>query len=137
MSKRGYDSRTASEKSEESGLTRRSLLKNAAGVALGAAAASVIGANRLRAQVSGLYTTNEPPQIPLPMGALTYLDKKQYIHNMEIHAHLPGVTIDSFNISQFAMSLDVRNLQYFGAIDITGNWHPRTERFGMSLYPSP
>ncbi|MFS2135941.1 signal peptidase I [Duganella sp. Dugasp56] len=21
--------------------------------------------------------------------------------------------------------------------DITGNWHPRTERFGMSLYPSP
>lgn len=21
--------------------------------------------------------------------------------------------------------------------DITGNWHPRTERFGMSLYPTP
>ncbi len=21
--------------------------------------------------------------------------------------------------------------------DITGNWHPRTERFGMSLYPAP
>src|SRR5580704_6665280 len=93
MSKGRYDSRTASEKSEESGLTRRSLLKSAAGVALGAAAASVIGAKGLRAQVSGLYTTNEPPQIPLPMGALTYLDKKQYIHNMEIQAHLPGVTI--------------------------------------------
>ena len=96
MSKGRYDSRTASEKSEESGLTRRSLLKSAAGVALGAAAASVIGAKELRAQFSGLYTTNEPPQIPLPMGALTYLDRKQYIHNMEIQRpssgrhHLPA-----------------------------------------------
>ena len=39
-----------------------------------------------------------------------------------ISTYLPGVTIDTFNISQFAMSLDIRNLQYFGAIDITGNW---------------
>ena len=93
MSKGRYDSRTASEKSEQRGLTRRSLLKSAAGAALGAAAAGVIGAKELRAQVSGLYTTNEPPQIALPMGALTYLDKKQYIHNMEIQAHLPGATI--------------------------------------------
>lgn len=93
MSKGRYDSRTASKKSKGRGLTRRSLLKSAAGAALGAAAASVIGSRELRAQVSGLYTTNEPPQIALPMGALTYLDKKQYIHNMEIQAHLPGATI--------------------------------------------
>src|SRR5690349_617584 len=33
-------------------------------------------------------------QVPLrlPLGALNYLDRKQYIHNMEIHAHLPGMT---------------------------------------------
>src|SRR5215471_5882817 len=33
-------------------------------------------------------------QVPLrlPMGALNVLDRKQYIHNMEVHAHLPGLT---------------------------------------------
>src|SRR5207245_6938817 len=75
------------------GLSRRSLLKNVAGAALGAAAAGLTGVRGVRAQVSGLYTSNEPPEIPLPMGSLTYLDRKQYIHNMEIQAHLPGTTI--------------------------------------------
>ena len=78
---------------ETKGLSRRSLLKNAAGAALGAAAMGLTGVRGMRGQVSGLYTTNEPPEIPLPMGSLTYLDRKQYIHNMEIHAHLPGTTI--------------------------------------------
>src|SRR5689334_2313673 len=33
-------------------------------------------------------------QVPLrlPMGVLDTLDRKQYIHNMEIHAHIPGAT---------------------------------------------
>jgi len=75
------------------GLSRRSLLKNAAGAALGAAAMGFTGVREIGAQVSGLYTSNEPPEIPLAMGALTYLDRKQYIHNMEIQAHLPGATI--------------------------------------------
>ncbi|PYY03867.1 MAG: hypothetical protein DMG69_31730, partial [Acidobacteria bacterium] len=75
------------------GLSRRSLLKNAAGAALGAAAVGLTGLRGARAQVSGLYTSNEPPEIPLPMGALTYLDRKPYVHNMEIHAHLSGTTI--------------------------------------------
>lgn len=74
-------------------LSRRSLLKNAAGAALGAAAVGLTGVRGLGAQVSGLYTSNEPPEIPLATGALTYLDRKQYIHNMEIQAHLPGTTI--------------------------------------------
>jgi hypothetical protein len=78
---------------ETKGLSRRSLLKNAAGAALGAAAMGLKGVRGMRGQVSGLYTTNEPPEIPLPLGSLTYLDRKQYIHNMEIHAHLPGTTV--------------------------------------------
>src|SRR5579862_6698381 len=78
---------------ETKGFSRRSLLKNAAGAALGAAAMGLTGVRGMRGQVSGLYTTKEPPEIPLPMGSLTYLDRKQYIHNMEIHAHLPGTTI--------------------------------------------
>ena len=78
---------------ESAGVSRRTLLKNVAGAALGAAAAGLTGVQRGAAQVTGLYTTNEPPEIPLAMGALTYLDRKSYIHNMEILAHLPGTTV--------------------------------------------
>src|SRR4029077_9449820 len=78
---------------ESKGLTRRALLKNTAGVIVGAAAAGVTGVLEARAQVGGLYTYNAPPELPLPLGSLTYLDQKQYIHNMEIVAHLPGSTI--------------------------------------------
>src|ERR1700736_1400787 len=75
------------------GLTRRSLLKNTGGAIVGAAAAGITRAITARAQVQGLYTYNAPPEFPLPLGSLTYLDQKQYIHNMEIVAHLPGSTI--------------------------------------------
>ena len=73
--------------------SRRSLLKSAVGAAVGATAVGFAGTISPRAQVQGLYTTNAPPELPLPLGSLTYLDKKQYIHNMEIIAHLPGATI--------------------------------------------
>jgi hypothetical protein len=75
------------------GISRRSLLKRSAGVVVGAAAASLTGALGARAQVGGLYVYNAPPELPLPMGALTYLDQKQYIHNMEVVAHLSGASI--------------------------------------------
>ena len=75
------------------GLSRRKLLKKTAGAVLGAAAAGLTGALNARAQVQGLYTSNTPPELPLPLGALTYLDQKQYIHNMEIISHLPGSTV--------------------------------------------
>jgi hypothetical protein len=87
-------SATNSKKSEKgTGLSRRALLKSVAGAAAGAAAATLTGTIGTRAQVGGLYTYNEPPEIPLPMGALSYLDQKQYIHNMEIHAHVSGTSI--------------------------------------------
>jgi len=75
------------------GLSRRTLLKSAVGAAVSGAAASLAGTIKARAQVQGLYTSNLPPEIPLPAGALTYLDKKQYIHNMEIISHISGPTI--------------------------------------------
>ncbi|HVB58910.1 MAG TPA: hypothetical protein VNE63_21090 [Candidatus Acidoferrales bacterium] len=70
--------------------SRRTLLKSAAGAALGAAGATLAGAFATRAQVQGLYSGPEVPEFRLPMGSLTYLDKKQYIHNMEIHSHISG-----------------------------------------------
>src|SRR3974377_245674 len=66
-------------------LSRRSLLGAAA-----AGPARPIGA---RAQVSGLVPDGGTPPFRLPMGALNFLDRKQYSHNMEIHAHIPGSTI--------------------------------------------
>jgi hypothetical protein len=84
---------TVESSAESKRLTRRSLLKNTAGAIVGAAAAGLTGAIGARAQVQGLYTYNAPPEFPLPLGSLTYLDQKQYIHNMEIVAHLSGSSI--------------------------------------------
>jgi hypothetical protein len=77
--------------SENKSFSRRSLLKSAAAAAVGATAASLV--RPLGAQVQGLYTSNTPPELPLPLGSLTYLDQKQYIHNMEIISHISGSTI--------------------------------------------
>src|SRR5665213_3769002 len=75
------------------GFSRRSLLKSAASAAVGAAAVGFAGSIRTPAQVQGLYTTNTAPEIPLPLGSLTYIDKKQYIHNMEIISHISGASV--------------------------------------------
>src|ERR1700733_1241257 len=66
-------------------LTRRSLL--------GAAAAGFAGSLAAKAQVTGLTPDGGTPPFPLALGALNFLDRKQYIHNMELHAFLPDSTI--------------------------------------------
>src|SRR5512145_2505405 len=73
------------------GMSRRALLKGTASAAL-AAATGIAG---LKAQSSGL--TKEGAVIPFrkPLGALDYLDQKQYIKNMEIISFLPDVAISS------------------------------------------
>src|SRR5260370_12238702 len=85
-----FKSNAVESSTESGGLTRRSLLKNTAVAIVGAAAAGLTGAIGAPAQVQGLYTYNAPPEFPLPSGSLTYLDQKQYIHNMEIVSHLPA-----------------------------------------------
>ena len=60
---------------------------------LGAAAAGLVGSIGARAQVSGLTPDGGTPPFPLALGALDFLDRKSYIHNMELHATLPGSTI--------------------------------------------
>jgi hypothetical protein len=67
-------------------MNRRSLLKAAGGAMLGAAMDS-------RAQVTGLMPNGGPPNLPLAAGALTYIDKKTYSHNMEVVAHLQGAGV--------------------------------------------
>jgi len=68
-------------------LSRRSLLKTAAGFTLGAAAYGLAGS--ARGQEQGIMPDGGTVPYRLPMGALNYIDQKQYIHNMEIHAHFP------------------------------------------------
>jgi len=70
-------------------LSRRALLKGTLAAA-GAGVASAIG---LRAQVTGVMPGGGTVPFRLPMGALDYLDPKQYVHNMEIHAHVSGPSI--------------------------------------------
>ena len=68
-----------------SGFNRRSFL--------GAAAAGLTGAIGARAQVTGLTPGGGSPPFRLPLGALDFLDKKAYMHNMEVVCHIPGSTI--------------------------------------------
>jgi hypothetical protein len=72
------------------GLSRRDLLKTAAGAMFAAAGAGIGGAVGARAQVQGSMPEGGTVPFRLPMGAMNYLDPKMYIHNMEIHSHLPG-----------------------------------------------
>ena len=74
-------------------ISRRKLLKNAAGAALAAAGAGLSGVLDASAQVTGLTPGGGKVPFRLPPGALHDLDRKQYIHNMEIHAHLPGASV--------------------------------------------
>jgi|ERR1019366_2361564 hypothetical protein len=79
----------AQESPDARGFSRRALLTGGASAALAVAA----GAVGLRGQVTGLMPGGGKVPFRLPMGALPYLDQKQYIHNMEIHAHLSGASI--------------------------------------------
>ena len=75
------------------GLSRRSLLKGVGGAALAAAGASLASVISARAQVGGLEAGPVVPTFRLPTGSLSYLDRKQYSHNMEVVSHISGATI--------------------------------------------
>lgn len=68
-------------------------MKGTANAALAAGGASLAGAVGARAQVTGLTPDGGTVPFRLPLGALDYIDRKQYIHNMEIHAYLRGPRI--------------------------------------------
>lgn len=66
-------------------LSRRALLAGGAALGLTAVAA--------RAQVTGIMPGGGTVPFRLPMGALDYLDRKQYIHNMELLVHVEDARI--------------------------------------------
>jgi hypothetical protein len=83
----------ASDKAKPAGISRRSLLRGVAGAALATAGVRIAGTLGARAQVGGLEPGPVVPTFRLPSGSLNYLDRKQYIHNMEIISHLSGASI--------------------------------------------
>jgi hypothetical protein len=73
------------------GLSRRQLL--AGGVS--AAVVGLTGAMGARAQYTGIMEEGGGVPFRLPMGALNYLDRNQYISNMEVISYLEGPQLSS------------------------------------------
>jgi len=71
-------------------LSRRTLLKTGAGAAVVATTASTAGLS----QVFGTDPDGGTVPFRLPRGALSDLDRGQYISNMEIHSHLSGAAVN-------------------------------------------
>ncbi len=67
-------------------MSRRAVLRGTAGAML----AGVAGASMARAQYSGLMPDGGELPMRLPLGAMNYLDRNQYIDNMEIVSYTAG-----------------------------------------------
>lgn len=72
---------------ERVGLSRRDLLKRSAG-ALAAAAAGTGFVEAIAAQVTGTTPDGGTVPLRLPMCARSELDRREYIHNLDIHARI-------------------------------------------------
>ncbi len=72
-------------------ISRRALLRGA----VAAAGAGLASAVAVRAQVTGVRPGGGTIPYRLPEGAMTYLDRKEYIHNMEIISFTPGITVSA------------------------------------------
>ena len=77
--------RSSQASHENTRLTRRALIRGIA-----AATVTTSMADPVLAQVEGTGPGGGTLPLRMPLGRLDYLDRKQYIHNMEIHAHLSG-----------------------------------------------
>jgi hypothetical protein len=99
-------------------VSRRAVLKGAAGAAIGSLASAV----NARAQVTGIMPGGGKVPFRLPMGALPYLDKNQYAHNMEIQAFVPGPETAG---GEPLMNLWARGRQRF--LPASGGWLDITE----------
>lgn len=95
MTRNGMDSSglgPSSGEQKRAALSRRDILKGA-GAMIVAAGAGIEGVLSASAQVEGLKGGGGTVPYRLPLGSMDRLDRNQYIHNMDIHSHLPGSTI--------------------------------------------
>jgi len=98
---------------ERGGVSRRALLKGT----LAAAGAGIAGAVAARAQIVGVMPGGGTVPYRRPLGSLDYLDRNEYLHNMEIISYTPGVT---FSAGEPLMNMFARGKQRL--IPGTGGW---------------
>ncbi len=102
--KETLESKAQEPAEKQGGISRRALLKGTAAAAalqtllqgtgaavLATAGASLVAPEKAHAQEAGLMPEGGTVPFRLPMGALNYLDRKEYIHNMKIISYTPGV----------------------------------------------
>src|ERR1700754_4002540 len=91
MSKDRNDSGPAednlSEESKSAGMSRRSVITG------GVAVAATLAAAAARSQVTGIMPGGGTVPFRRPLGSLDYLDRKQYISNMELLVHVEDARI--------------------------------------------
>jgi hypothetical protein len=92
---KGGMSRRTLLKSTASAVALKTLLQGVGGAALATAGATLIAPEKAHAQEAGLMPEGGTVPFRLPMGALDYLDRKDYIHNMKIISYLPGAMIST------------------------------------------
>ena len=76
----------AGSENRRDGVSRRQVLTGAAGAAL----AAITGTERAQAQYTGIMPGGGTVPFRLPLGALNYLDRNQYAHNMEVVSFIEG-----------------------------------------------
>jgi hypothetical protein len=96
-------------------LSRRTLLT-------GGAALAGLAATAAKAQVTGLMPGGGTVPFRLPMGSLTYLDRNQYIHNMELIVEAKDVRIGGGEPQMTLWAKGQRRL-----IQATGGWFDVTD----------
>ena len=92
---KGGMSRRTLLKSTASAVALKTLLQGVGGAALATAGASLIAPEEAHAQETGLMPGGGTVPFRMPMGALNYLDRKEYIHNMKIISYLTGALLSA------------------------------------------
>lgn len=103
---------TGDNSEQKGGITRRQVLAGAAGAAVGLA-----GSMSAQAQITGVAPRGGVEFTNRPLGSLNYLDRNEYIHNMEIISYTPGVT---FSAGEPLMNMYAKGRQRL--IPANGGW---------------
>ena len=119
--------RVPRSKEKVDGVTRRQVLAGAAGATLAGLA------DPAHAQYSGIMEGGLEVPFRLPLGALNYLDRNEYIHNMEIISYIEGPQIWSGEplMSMWARGEQRRIAASRGWLDVTDPRNPEYTDVGI------
>jgi len=125
------EAENASESDKPARLSRRQVLAGGASIAV----AGLAGAMGARAQYTGVMEDGLGVPFRLPMGALNYLDRNQYINNMEIISYVEGPQISSGEPLMTMWARGSRRLiaSSNGWLDITNPRKPEIMDLGLRM----